>query len=246
MGDRAEVMKDISKKVAASYDEMADDYFTETENKSFHADYERPAMLELLGDVKGKKILEPGCASGWYTKYFIDNGAEVTAFDISPKLVKLVKKRVGDKAEVFHADLNSDLEFIKDNEYDVIFCSLVLHYIEDWDRLFDIFNKKLNKNGVVVFSTHHPLLEQKYFDIKDYYSIELLEDEWEIKKGKPVKVHFFRRGFQNILNPIINAGFEIKRVYEPRPLDSFKDKSPQTYEKMKSMPWFLFMKVMKK
>ena len=48
-------------------------------------------------DVKGKKVLDAGCAAGWYTKWLLDNEADVTAVDFSPNMIEMTKKRVGNK-----------------------------------------------------------------------------------------------------------------------------------------------------
>lgn len=46
----------------------------------------------LLGDLKGKKLLEIGCGSGMQALYFAENGADVTVIDLSPESVRAVEK----------------------------------------------------------------------------------------------------------------------------------------------------------
>ncbi len=46
----------------------------------------------LLGDLKGKKLLELGCGSGMQALYFAENGADVTVIDLSPESVRAVEK----------------------------------------------------------------------------------------------------------------------------------------------------------
>lgn len=53
-----------------SYEEMAEYYFKDVDTKPFNAYYERPATTSLLPDVNGKKVLDAGCAAGWYTKFY--------------------------------------------------------------------------------------------------------------------------------------------------------------------------------
>lgn len=52
------------------------------------------ALLERIGDVKGKRLLELGCGAGDLTLVFARLGADVTALDLSPGMVEVAKRRV--------------------------------------------------------------------------------------------------------------------------------------------------------
>lgn len=47
----------------------------------------------LLGDVRGKTILEYGCGDGMNTVVLSKRGAKVVALDLSPELFELASKR---------------------------------------------------------------------------------------------------------------------------------------------------------
>src|SRR5215475_16081909 len=76
------------------YDSIADRYVREIDERSWNALYERPATLALLPDVKGKHVLDAGCAHGWYTDWLLRNGASVVAVDISARMVELAGARL--------------------------------------------------------------------------------------------------------------------------------------------------------
>jgi SAM-dependent methyltransferase len=182
-----------------SYDDMAEYYFKFVDNKPYNAYYERPATLSLLPDVKGKKVLDAGCAAGWYSQWLIDHGAIVTAIDFSSNMIEMTKKRVGKKAEVIQADLNDSLYFLEDNFFDLVLSSLTLHYIESWPHVMNEFRRILKHSGELVISVHHPFMDFTVFKRENYFQIELLEDEWTTHKGK-VKVKFYRRPLSNIIS----------------------------------------------
>jgi magnesium-protoporphyrin O-methyltransferase len=56
----------------------------------------RQTMLNTLGDVRGKRILDAGCGAGQMTHELALRGAEVVAVDISPSLVEIAGKRLPD------------------------------------------------------------------------------------------------------------------------------------------------------
>ena len=227
-----------------AYNEMAEHYFHDVDTKPFNAYYERPATLLLLPDVRDKKVLDAGCAAGWYTGWLINQGAEVTAIDFSPEMIKMTEKRVGDKARIIQADLNQPLDFIKDKELDLIISSLTLHYLKDWEPVMDEFNRILKQAGRLVFSVHHPFMDFTYFKRENYFKTELLTDEWNTKRGK-VEVQFYRRPLNKIISPVLKAGFQLEELLEPMPTEKFRERAPETYERLTKKPQFLFIKAKK-
>lgn len=227
-----------------SYEEMAEYYFKYVDTKPFNAYYERPATLSLLPDVKGKRVLDAGCAAGWYTQWLLDKGANVTAVDFSPNMIEMTKKRVGSKAEVIRADLNEPLDFIQDESMDIVLSSLALHYLMDWNPVMREFNRILKKEGEFVFSVHHPFMDFTVFKRENYFMTELLDDEWDTHIGK-VKVQFYRRPLSKIIAAVIEAGFVMERLLEPMPIEQFKIEQPEVYDRLTKNPQFLFLKARK-
>jgi SAM-dependent methyltransferase len=225
----------------SSYEELADHYFKDVDTKPWNAWYERPATISLLPEVKGKKVLDAACAAGWYTQWLLDHGANVTALDFSPRMIEMTRKRVGDKADLKIADLNQPLNFIQDESVDVVLSSLTLHYLKNWGPVMAEFNRILKNTGCLVFSVHHPFMDFTLFKRDNYFLTELLDDEWCTNKGK-VKVQFFRRPLNQIITPVIDAGFVIEKLLEPMPAARFKIALPESYEKLTKNPWFLFIR----
>lgn len=227
-----------------SYEKMAEYYFTFVDTKPFNAYYERPATLSLLPAVKGKSVLDAGCAAGWYTNWLVEEGANVTALDFSPNMIEMTKRRVGSRAKVLRADLNEPLDFIADNSTDIVLSSLTLHYLKEWNAVMAEFARIIKQDGTLVFSVHHPFMDFHYFHRNNYFLTELLEDEWTTNKEK-VKVQFYRRPLCKIISPVIQAGFLIEELAEPMPTERFKELQPKAYEKLTRNPHFLFIRARK-
>ncbi|MDF2874072.1 MAG: Methyltransferase type 11 [Sporomusa sp.] len=224
-----------------SYEKMAEYYFEFVDTKPFNAYYERPATISLLPCVKGKRVLDAGCAAGWYSKWLLEQGADVTSLDVSPNMIEMTMKRVANKAEVIRADLNEPLNFITDRSFDIVLSSLTLHYLKDWNLVMAEFARILKYSGYLVFSVHHPFMDFTYFNRENYFLTELLEDEWETNKEK-VKVQFYRRPLCKIISSVIDAGFTIEKLLEPMPTNKFKELQPKTYEELTQKPHFLFLR----
>jgi 2-polyprenyl-3-methyl-5-hydroxy-6-metoxy-1,4-benzoquinol methylase len=52
-----------------------------------------PILLNLLEDVKGKKILDAGCGEGYFSRLLIKQGAIVTGVDFSTTMLNMAKSR---------------------------------------------------------------------------------------------------------------------------------------------------------
>jgi SAM-dependent methyltransferase len=89
-------------------------------------------VREFLGDLRGVRILEYGCGSGFLTVLLAASGAKVTSFDISPGSVDLARKRCEANGfsdvqlEVANAE---DLPF-EDESFDIIFGRAILHHLD--------------------------------------------------------------------------------------------------------------------
>src|SRR5262245_28218720 len=103
-----------------AYEELSEAYASRIDTKPHNAYYERPATLSLLPDVKAKRVLDAGCGPGVYSEWLIEQGAEVTAIDASPKMIELAKQRLKRSSGIFQADLNQPLTFLEDSTFDLV------------------------------------------------------------------------------------------------------------------------------
>ncbi|TQR17993.1 class I SAM-dependent methyltransferase [Psychrobacillus soli] len=230
--------------VKETYNKLANDYEHNVDTKSlFNTEYERPAMMRLLpADLKDKRILDAGCAAGWYTSQLVNLGANVTATDISPKMVEATKRRIDENADVLCLDLEKELPF-EDESFDLIVSSLVMHYLKDWSKPFSEFRRILKPNGTLLFSIHHPFMDIKLSENGNYFSTEFLVDQWK-REGKLIDVPFYRRPLQEILNETL-AYFSLVKVVEPQPTKAFQLMEPDKYERLMKNPHFFIGKAVR-
>ncbi|WP_242847142.1 hypothetical protein [Desulfosporosinus acididurans] len=82
------------------------------------------------------------------------------------------------------------------------------------------------------------------FNRDNYFTTELLDDEWDTNCGK-VKVQFYRRPLSKIVSSVIDAGFIIEKLLEPMPIEQFKIAQPNIYDRLTKKPQFLFIRARK-
>ena len=156
----------------------ADTYAVFADKNPVNRDYDRPTILRLAGEIRGRRVLELGCAAGGLTAHLVERGADVTSVDTAPRMIELARQRLGSRARFELADLQRPLNIVPAGSIDVVVASLVLHYIEDWAPLLADLSRALVPNGALVFSLHHPISGWLLSDRTDYHRIELVSETW--------------------------------------------------------------------
>lgn len=85
---------------------------------------------DFLGNenLSGKKLLDAGCGTGWFSKKSVERGATVTAIDLSESLVKITRQKVPGITGVVGSVMN--LPFA-DNTFDIVISSEVIEHTPD-------------------------------------------------------------------------------------------------------------------
>lgn len=221
-----------------AYDELAAEYATEVESDAYNTAIAFPGTTSLVPDVDGERVLDAGCGTGLYTEWLLDEGADVVGVDVSEAMLEQARERVGDRAELRRADLDSELEFAAGVSFDGVVSALALGYVENWRRPFDEFARVLRPGGFLVFSVMHPL--DTLDEGANYYAVERRAKDWS------VEVPYYRRPFSAMVDPLVETGFRIDEITEPQPTDEFAEKRPRRYEKESRRPVFLCVRAVKR
>ncbi len=223
------------------YSSYAGAYAEAIKANIYNAHFERPSLLSLLPDVQGASVLDLGCGPGVYAQVLTEKGATVTAIDGSAEMVAMVKDSLGEKVRCYAQDLKLGLPDENDNAYDLIICPLAIHYLKDWTVLLKDIRRVFKKDGVFVFSTHHPMVDFNSSLSGNYFQTELVEEQWNTI-GKPVEVAFYRRSLTSIFEAIKNAGLVVTDFNEGTPLPELELSNPEKFAELKTKPCFLFFR----
>lgn len=238
-------MPDESPVSLEAYERIADAFARIADTKAYNAHYDRPATLSLLPDVRGSRALDAGCGPGFYAEALLRRGADVTAFDVTPRMVTLARERLAGRAEVHLADLAKPLDFLPDAKFDVAVCALALDYVRDWRAAFSEFRRVLRPGGCLVFSCAHPSDDfYKHWPEGNYFEVERVSMTWRAF-GEPVEMPSFRRSLSEVVNPLLDAGLRLDRVLEPQPQPAFRETEPRDYENLMRTPGFLCIRAVK-
>ncbi len=116
--------------------------------------YQKPQkLLGYLGDLKGKKIMDLGAGSGYFSVKLADRGAQVIAADVNKEFQNHIRKRI--KNEGYEGKIKTrlipyDSPALADGEVDMVLLVNTYHHIKDRVDYFEQVRKGLTADGELV------------------------------------------------------------------------------------------------
>jgi len=108
-------VSDPYRKTARFYDAMVEPF-----NKSL-----RGYVVKVARPEAGMKVLEVGCGTGANLELFAEAGCEITGVDLSPAMMDVARRKLGDRADLRLGDA-ADMPF-SDSSFDLVLSFLTLH-----------------------------------------------------------------------------------------------------------------------
>ncbi|GAA2067300.1 class I SAM-dependent methyltransferase [Leifsonia soli] len=212
-----------------AYDRIAEGYAQLNASSLMNEFYNRPAIIELAGDVEGRRILDAGCGTGPILADLRDRGAEVVGIDSSAQLLQHARERLGSNVDLRVADLASPLPF-EDDAFDDIVASLVLHYMPDWGPTLAEFHRVLRPGGRLIVSEEHPaavfLADKLAGKDREYFGIHKRLENWDFGE-QSAELIFWDRPLHAMTDAFAEAGFRISVISEPGPAAEAFERFPE-------------------
>jgi len=202
--------------------------------------HERPAMLGMIGDVTGQRVLDLGAGDAFYAVELVRRGASgATALEGSEDLVGHAHQRVsraglGATVTVTQHDLEQPFAFVESNSVDLAVCALAVHHVTNRPSLFSEVHRVVRSGGRFVVSTTHPIDDWRLAG-GSYF-----ESRWiERPMGERGDVMRFQRAPMSVwVNELLEAGFVLERMVEPQPNPKLGELNPEKYQRLTAEPLF--------
>jgi ubiquinone/menaquinone biosynthesis C-methylase UbiE len=238
----------VKDQISREWDEASDSWadFVRAGKDYFREEMNNPAAFKMIGNVKGKQVLDLSCGEGYNTRILARIGAKVVGVDFSEKMIGLARKtEKEEKLGISYCVSDAaDLKDFESERFDVVTCLMALMDIERYEDAISEVARVLKKNGRFVFSITHPcfeygdtvgkepIAEWKYeegtensegrnaghLEVRKYFGIAKCEVSWDMERlVKPFKTTSFHRTLTDYFQALHKSGFVVTRLAEPKP-----------------------------
>ena len=180
-------------------------------------------ILDALGDVSGKSVIDIGCGEGRFSRVLSKLGATVTGVDLTEPLIARARS-LASEGETYIIGNAENLDGIADENFDLAVSYIVLVDLLDYRAAINAAYRVLRSGGRFIVCNIHPMRSSvpggwiKQGDAKLFYPVDNYTHEgprefawW----GKPfVNMH---RTLSNHIAVFLNAGFTLRALHEPTP-----------------------------
>ncbi|HEY9716802.1 MAG TPA: class I SAM-dependent methyltransferase, partial [Trichormus sp.] len=118
------------------YDKIAEQYDKSVKERRDRASILVPSAKHYLGDVRGLKVLDLACGSGYFTRLIKDWGAQrVVGVDISAEMISLAEQEEEQHPQGLQFYVGDVSQPFKFGDFDLVFAGFLLHYASSSEQL---------------------------------------------------------------------------------------------------------------
>jgi SAM-dependent methyltransferase len=226
----------------ARYDAVADTYASGDDDYSNNA---TAALVELLGDVDGQRVLDLACGHGLMARHAARRGASVTGIDISRRLLDRARAtEAADPLGVHYilGDVTAD-HVLSGTTFDAVVSNFGLSDIDDLSAACRTIARVLARGGIFVAALLHPCfpgvegVSSSWLADGTYYD----EGWWRPDAARsPLRaaVGANHRTISTYLNTLHDHSLPVESLSEPRPNAAWAEARPGSAE----LPLYLVLR----
>jgi toxoflavin synthase len=182
--------------MSTNYDLIAEQY-RRSKLTPWRTYIEQYTLLELLGDLRGKSVLDLACGEGYYSRIFRQRGASrVLGVDLSRRMVELARAseeqcRLGIEYAVGNATA-----FESEEIFDIVVAAYLLNYADTAEKLLAMcrtVSRALRPGGRFVTVNNNPSQSpQRFAATKKYGFVKSISEQ--LRAGTPITYTIFQDG----------------------------------------------------
>jgi ubiquinone/menaquinone biosynthesis C-methylase UbiE len=234
----------------------------ERHEEFFHKYMINPAILDLLGPVEGKSVLDVACGEGHFSRKLaelVKRNIRISGIDSSETLIRIAKERNKAFSDCIQFQVGdaSRMDQVPSKAFDMAICNMALMFIKQYEDAIHEVARALKPEGMFIFSLLHPCFLTPGSDW-------IMDDPHGTGKGKRIgwktdnyhlrlaardvlfvcdtqETYYFCRTLEDYMRTLRKNGFVLTDLREPLPPQSMMERKPEFQAEIKR-GLFLIMK----
>lgn len=169
-----------------------------------------PSLLSLLGDVRGRRVLDAGCGEGYLSRVLAARGARVTGADISPSLVGQARRKGPAGIDYLVANLSEPQPGLA-GSFDLVASYLVLNDVPDFRGFAATIAAALVHGGSAVLAFNNPYGGVTRGHVTDYFDSEA-RSPYRGLWSAGIRTYYYHRTLEEYLDTFLGAGLRLVKL----------------------------------
>jgi ubiquinone/menaquinone biosynthesis C-methylase UbiE len=185
----------------------------------------KPKLMEVLGDLSRRVILDSGCGSGYLAAELAQTAKQVVGIDFSEKFIELCKtKYIASKNLSFQtADVSKKLPF-ESSTFNTIISKMVLQYVPKINIFASEAYRVSKHKGELIIIVDHPFHTQyfyaqqeagkpnpKYPKLNNYYSNQ---EQSKLSLWGKVELTWYPKTVSQYVLVFVDVGWKLTDIQE--------------------------------
>lgn len=239
-------MKDLKRRLEDQWTDAVDDWIGQ--DQSVRTGMLDSWMLDALGDVAGRRVLDIGCGEGRFCRLLAGLGADVTGVDLTEGLIEKALQ-LASGGETYLVGNAEELADIDDESFDIAVSYIVLVDLDDYRASITASRRVLKPGGRFIVCNIHPMRSAssnftgwiRDYERKLFYPLDNYTEEG------PREFHWWGKTFINMHRTLssyvaafLGAGFLLEGLREPTPSDAQLAENPHFDDEFRAPNFIIF------
>jgi 2-polyprenyl-3-methyl-5-hydroxy-6-metoxy-1,4-benzoquinol methylase len=169
-------------------------------------------LLDILGDVSGREVLDAGCGEGYFSRVLVARGARVLGIDVSPRLLAIARAKDPDRTIDYRlADLSQPLPDLE-GCFDLVGSHLVLNDVDNYRGFATTLASIARPGGRLALAFNNPYSSVVREHVADYFASGTLGVYGGASRDLGGTIHYYHRTLEEYVDAFLSTSLRLIKL----------------------------------